>query len=242
MASGFQVSNGEQTFVDLNGDPLVGGFVFHYIPGTTTQAPTWQDQGLTVPNTNPIALDGAGRATIWGNTTYRQVVTDRLGNLQWDQLVGLNVASGTAWTEAKATNVTGNQTFTSPNPNTVQLDSSPQGALTFSSFTFGPREVEAQFTCGLQNSAGGAAEAQFTLQASYDFGVTWTTLNTFQVGGYCSTTSTFKATVQSAVTDNGNAQQSSVLYRLQAALTLGTSLTVFCSSSTQFFALRARQQ
>jgi hypothetical protein len=29
-------------------------------------------------------LDQAGRAKIWGNTIYRQVVTDQFGNVQWD--------------------------------------------------------------------------------------------------------------------------------------------------------------
>jgi hypothetical protein len=33
-------------------------------------------------------LDIGGRATIWGNTTYRQIVTDSFGTLIWDQLTG----------------------------------------------------------------------------------------------------------------------------------------------------------
>lgn len=81
-----QVFNGQQTFMDLNGDPLAGGSVFFYVPGTTTPKTTWVDSGFTVANVNPIILDQAGRATIWGQGAYRQVVVDQFGNTQWDQV------------------------------------------------------------------------------------------------------------------------------------------------------------
>ncbi len=80
------VPNAQQQFLDQNGAPLAGGLVYMYVPGTTTPATTWTDPDLTVPNTNPIVLDPAGRASIWGNTTYRQVVTTQTGDLQWDQV------------------------------------------------------------------------------------------------------------------------------------------------------------
>src|SRR5215469_8501591 len=78
--------NGEQQFLDANGDPLAGGFVYMYVPGSTTPKLTYVDQGLTTPNTNPIQLDSSGRAIIWGSGSYRQVVTDVNGGLIWDQL------------------------------------------------------------------------------------------------------------------------------------------------------------
>lgn len=73
------------TFVDQNGKPLTGGKVQFYVPGTTTPKKTWQDAGETIPNTNPVVLDSAGRAIILGDGTYRQQVYDRNGNLIWDQ-------------------------------------------------------------------------------------------------------------------------------------------------------------
>lgn len=73
------------TFLDNNGKPLVSGKVKFYIPGTTTNKTTWQDSGETIPNTNPVVLDGSGRAIILGDGSYRQQVFDRLGNLIWDQ-------------------------------------------------------------------------------------------------------------------------------------------------------------
>lgn len=86
--------NGQSVFLDSNGAPLVGASVYHYVPATTTFKTTWQDPGETEANTNPIILDAAGRATIWGDGTYRQKVVDQFGNLVWDQLTsGLTIAA-----------------------------------------------------------------------------------------------------------------------------------------------------
>jgi hypothetical protein len=95
--------NGKQTFFDNNGDPLNAGKVYHYIPGTTTFKDTWQDRDAIALNTNPIILDAAGRAVIWGDGAYRQVLKDSLDNTIWDQIVttffeqslGLSVSIGT---------------------------------------------------------------------------------------------------------------------------------------------------
>lgn len=78
--------NGQQTFTDENGNPLAGGSVYFYVPGTTTAKFTYQDPGETVPNTNPVVLNAAGRAIVWGVGEYREVVYDQFGTLIWDQL------------------------------------------------------------------------------------------------------------------------------------------------------------
>lgn len=78
--------NAEQQFVDGNGKPLAGGSVYFYIPNTSTPKSTWQDSAQTILNTNPVILDGAGRAIIWGAGVYRQVVYDQFNNLVWDQI------------------------------------------------------------------------------------------------------------------------------------------------------------
>lgn len=95
--------NGKQQFVDINGKPLVGGFVYFYVPSTTTPKSTWQNPTSTILNTNPVELDSRGQAVIYGDGQYRQIVTDSLGNLIWDQLTGqvsesvyFGVATGTA--------------------------------------------------------------------------------------------------------------------------------------------------
>ncbi len=86
--TGFLVPNAQQQFCDSNGVPLASGSVYFYEPGTTTPKNTWADQDLTTLNTNPVVLDSAGRATIWGDVgqSYRQIVNDLNGNLIWDQI------------------------------------------------------------------------------------------------------------------------------------------------------------
>ena len=81
-----QLPNGKQQFLDSNGKPLAGGSVYMYIPATTSFKTTWQDNQQATPNTNPITLDGAGEAIIYGSGQYRQIVYDAAGNLIWDQL------------------------------------------------------------------------------------------------------------------------------------------------------------
>lgn len=78
---------GQITFLDDDGNPLSNGEVYFYIPATTTFKNTWQDRGQTSLNTNPVQLDAAGRATIWGDGVYRQRVFDELGNEIWDKIV-----------------------------------------------------------------------------------------------------------------------------------------------------------
>jgi hypothetical protein len=77
--------NGKQQFFDNNGVPLNGGSVTFYIPNTTTFKNTYQDEALTILNTNPVVLDSAGRAVIWGAGDFRQIVKDSAGNTIWDQ-------------------------------------------------------------------------------------------------------------------------------------------------------------
>ncbi|HCF2194992.1 TPA: right-handed parallel beta-helix repeat-containing protein [Pseudomonas aeruginosa] len=79
--------NGKQHFVDNNGHPLVGGRVYHYYVGTNNPKDTYQDSGQTIPNTNPVVLDGRGEAAIYGTGPYRQVLQTATGVLVWDQVI-----------------------------------------------------------------------------------------------------------------------------------------------------------
>lgn len=76
----------ESQFCDSNGHPFAGGTITTYIPGTDTPKDTWEDLAGTVLNTNPIVLDAAGRALIYGVGDYRFVLRDAQGNLIYDQL------------------------------------------------------------------------------------------------------------------------------------------------------------
>ena len=79
------IPNARQQFIDLNGNPLVGGYVYFY-EKTPSLVPknTWQDAAQTVLNENPVVLDSRGQATIYGAGAYRQVLTDADGNTIWD--------------------------------------------------------------------------------------------------------------------------------------------------------------
>ena len=109
--------NGRQQFLDGNGNPLAGGSVGFYIPGTLTLKTVWSDQGQATPLPNPVPLDGAGEPStgsapcgIFGRGLYRQIVKDAFGQTVWDQLTqddyvsdamlgfiqGTSVASATA--------------------------------------------------------------------------------------------------------------------------------------------------
>ncbi len=76
--------NAVQQFFDNNGNPLSAGTVTTYIAGTSTLKTTWRDSAETIPNTNPIVLDAGGKAIIYGDGNYRQLVKDRNGNIVWD--------------------------------------------------------------------------------------------------------------------------------------------------------------
>ena len=85
------IPNGKQRFFDANGNPLAGGSVAFYQPGTLTPVDTYANQALTTVNPNPITLDASGEMIAWGadSTSYRQQVFDSLGNLIWDQVTAI---------------------------------------------------------------------------------------------------------------------------------------------------------
>lgn len=86
--------NGVQQYFDNDGNPLSSGTVDFYIVGTSTRKNTWQNSGETVLNTNPVVLNSAGRAIIYGEGSYRQVLKDILGNTIWDAVTTASGAGG----------------------------------------------------------------------------------------------------------------------------------------------------
>lgn len=81
--AGTIVNNPVVQFFDNNGNPLAGGKITTYLSNTTTPASTWQNEGLSVLNTNPIILNSRGEATIWltPDIQYTFVLTDANDNL-----------------------------------------------------------------------------------------------------------------------------------------------------------------
>lgn len=71
--------NPRSQFFDDNGDPLAGGFVYFYSAGTLTPKDTYTSSTGLTANSNPVELDSAGRAAIWGTGSYKVIVKDALG-------------------------------------------------------------------------------------------------------------------------------------------------------------------
>jgi len=63
-------------FFDNNGDPLAGGLVYTYEPGSTTPKTAYTDAALSIAHTNPVVLDAYGRPTspIWCDGETKIVV------------------------------------------------------------------------------------------------------------------------------------------------------------------------
>lgn len=61
-----------QQFFDDNGVPLAGGLIYTYQAGSSTPLATYTTNNGTIPNSNPIVLDAAGRVPtqIWLFTGY----------------------------------------------------------------------------------------------------------------------------------------------------------------------------
>ena len=77
---------------------LAAGTVAFYIPSTSTFKQTWQDAAQTILNTNPVTLNQNGCALIYGTGGYRQVLSDNLGNVIWDQLTtDVSANNNTFW-------------------------------------------------------------------------------------------------------------------------------------------------
>jgi len=60
------------TVLDTVGNPVPGAKLYTYAAGTTTPAPVYSDAAQTVPHTNPVVADAAGRLpTMYGTGPYK---------------------------------------------------------------------------------------------------------------------------------------------------------------------------
>lgn len=90
LQSATLLPNGQQQFLNGNGQPYASGRVFFYsnFPTCSILKNTWSNSGQTVLNTNPVVLDSAGRATIFGSGSYCQVLKDSNNNTIWTKETG----------------------------------------------------------------------------------------------------------------------------------------------------------
>lgn len=99
---------GTSVFLGPNGQVLSGGTVATWIPRTSALKTTWLGPTEATPNANPIVLNSAGAAVIYGQGAYRTVVKDASGDVisdsvtfggQFNQtLIVLNIGDGGLFT------------------------------------------------------------------------------------------------------------------------------------------------
>lgn len=71
-------------WTDENGKPYAGGKLWIYQAGTSIKTASYTDSSGIVPNTNPVILDSAGRASVWlapGN--YKLVLMNKNNVVIW---------------------------------------------------------------------------------------------------------------------------------------------------------------
>ncbi len=163
--------NGQQQFFDNVGKPLNGGLVYFYIPNTNNFKNTYQDSGSAIVNSNPVVLDSAGRAIIYGTGTYRQRVTDSLGNLIYDQITADGSSAqlsyaGTTTGTANAQAITA-ANFTSADGQIIVVKSSISntGPMTINVNSTGPLSVLKDVAAGTINLTG----SEFTAGGEFIF-------------------------------------------------------------------------
>lgn len=170
--------NAEQTFVDQNGKPLASGCVYFYVPGTSTPKDTFANPEGTATNTNPVVLDLAGRAIIYGVGTYRQVVVKApclpSGEQVWDQLTADPSSSITIFAGASSGTpnaVTVNApSFTGQDGQIINYISTytNSGGVTFNPSGFGNVPVVRDGATGPSPLTGGELVATNAVSLMYD--------------------------------------------------------------------------
>jgi microcystin-dependent protein len=97
--------NGQQQFVDATGKPYANGKVYFYtntptctVPKNTYTKPEGSTCSPACANANPVILDGAGRATIFGEGAYCQVLKDANNTTIWTKYTSdTSSASNLGW-------------------------------------------------------------------------------------------------------------------------------------------------
>ena len=76
MARGIQIDFLLAGLRDSAGEPLSGGKVYTYAAGTSTNQALYTDAAKTTVAANPVILDSYGKASVYGDTTYKFVIKD----------------------------------------------------------------------------------------------------------------------------------------------------------------------
>ncbi len=96
-----------QQYSDDAGDPLISGKLFVYDSGTLTPKDTYADINLTILNTNPIILDGAGRQpNVWFDG-FAKIIMTASDDVQIQERDPIGSSSGGAFSSWTSTIIYG---------------------------------------------------------------------------------------------------------------------------------------
>jgi hypothetical protein len=238
-----------------NSGRICGGCLLNvYISGTTTRAVTYSDSALATPNTNPVVLDSAGRATVYltSGSSYKFILTTAAGSTLWTQdtvtatptgsqnvvITGLAAATLTSGECAFLSDGSGGKTpgswyacdSTNTYSSTTPVVGLSQGAIT--SGTTGSIQLAGRIT-GLTSLTVGAAYYVTTGGAL----TTTAPTNARLVGAADSTTSLILTANPSTAAPGGNFQTGDL--KLTIAATCGTGFTDVSASFNGFYPLIA---
>lgn len=169
---------GKTQFLDNNGNPLTSGTVGFYIPSTTTPKNTWQDAAKNTLNTNPVILDAGGRATIYGEGSYRMIVKNAAGSTIYDAVTAGSGAEsgsssvywgGTSGGSANAQTITAAD-FTGADGQVIAFIAglTNTGALTIDPSNFAATAIRKDLPGGPVALIGGEVRAGNLIMAVYD--------------------------------------------------------------------------
>jgi hypothetical protein len=159
-------------WLDNNGRPVSAGCLFSYLAGSSTPAATYTSSNGSVPNTNPVLLDSAGRADVWLSPIAYKLVLYTQGGTNCSTGVQLwsedNISSSftsllalaNTWTGANVWN--NNSTFNGAATFTVGLTANGPANLTLGGSLAGTFSGSPTFS-GTPNFSGGVGLASLSL-------------------------------------------------------------------------------
>lgn len=157
---------GEFQGIDNNGNPLAGGLVYFYEPGTSTDKTVYKDSTLSVAHTQPVVLNSNGRMAIWMNGSYKVVLRDSAGVLVYDE-DNVNTET-TASTETGVSVVNGsfeNDTVTTGQPDSWTVAAATNGTIAIDVTNQKHGLQSLKFTSTDANGAGTAVSTRFDVSA-----------------------------------------------------------------------------
>jgi hypothetical protein len=133
----------EQQFINFAGQPYANGQLFFYISETNVPTPTYQDEALSTPNSNPVILDSAGNAgNIFLNPAivYKVILEDEYNNQIWafDPVIPTDAPSNAAVSGIISCTANGTNAITLTAINATQQ---PSAYANYLVFAFVPSET-----------------------------------------------------------------------------------------------------